>query len=208
MFPERQPRSSQSAPVRKPATAPVPSMPSTRPAAPDEQEKPSLSAVFETEQGPLLGFAYSIVRRRAVAEEIVQEVFLQLHTHWDSVDNAKAWLYRSTRNRALDHLRRHKREVLIDGSDDTHPNATDERARTPGEDVQRLEAAGYLRLQMAELSEDDRQLVQLKYFEDLKYREISERTGLSVGNVGYRLHHILNQLADKLRQLGIDGVTP
>ncbi len=37
------------------------------------------------------------------------------------------------------------------------------------------------------------------------YREISERTGLSVCNVGYRLHHILKQLADKLRQIGIEG---
>ena len=54
------------------------------------------------------------------------------------------------------------------------------------------------------LEEADRQLVHLKYFEDLKYREISTRTGLSIGNVGYRLHHILKQLAGKLRQFGIE----
>ncbi len=45
----------------------------------------------------------------------------------------------------------------------------------------------------------------MKYFEELKYAEISERTGLSIGNVGYRLHHILKRLADKLRKLGIEG---
>ena len=58
---------------------------------------------------------------------------------------------------------------------------------------------------MEELKEQDRELVRLKYFEDLKYKEIADRTGLSVGNVGYKLHHILKQLADKLRQLGIEG---
>ena len=47
-------------------------------------------------------------------------------------------------------------------------------------------------------------LVTLKYFEGLKYREISVETGLSISNVGYRLHHILRELAGKLRPLGID----
>ncbi len=50
----------------------------------------------------------------------------------------------------------------------------------------------------------DRQLIHLKYFEDLKYRDISEQTGLTISNVGYRLHHILKRLASKLRPLGAD----
>jgi RNA polymerase sigma factor (sigma-70 family) len=52
--------------------------------------------------------------------------------------------------------------------------------------VGRMEAAGTLRMLVAELPEKDRELVVLKYEQDLKYKEISERTGLSVGNVGYR----------------------
>ena len=58
---------------------------------------------------------------------------------------------------------------------------------------------------VSQLDETDRQLVKLKYFEDLKYRDISAQTGLSISNVGYRLHHILKELAGKLRPLGIDG---
>ena len=46
--------------------------------------------------------------------------------------------------------------------------------------------------------------MKLKYFEDLKYREISTQTGLNIGNVGYRLHHILKELAARLRKLGFD----
>ena len=180
-------------------------MPSSRPNPAAKEDKPSLRQVFETEQSPLLGFAISIVRRRAVAEEIVQEVFMQLHNHWASVENPKAWLYRSVRNRSLDHIRRQKREVF---SEDNAPGieAQDVDGQLPDDAVQMFEATGYLRLQLAELSDQDRQLVELKYFEDLKYREISEQTGLTVGNVGYRLHHILNRLADQLRQLGVDGV--
>jgi RNA polymerase sigma-70 factor (ECF subfamily) len=82
------------------------------------------------------------------------------------------------------------------------PNAEDE---TPEAMLLRMEATAALRQILAELDETDRQLVKLKYFEGLKYREISVQTGLSVSNVGYRLHHILKELAGKLRPLGIDG---
>ena len=67
-----------------------------------------------------------------------------------------------------------------------------------------MEAIGALRESLEELDESDRQLVKLKYFSDLKYRDISSQTGLNIGNVGYRLHHILKELADKLRKLGFD----
>ena len=96
-----------------------------------------------------------------------------------------------------------QRETL--NSDDgkgQSPNAEDE---APEAAILRMEAAGALRQIVEELDETDRQLVKLKYFEDLRYREISAKTGLSVSNVGYRLHHILKELAGKLRPLGIDG---
>ena len=164
-------------------------------------EKRSLQAVFEEEEVPLLCFAYSLVGRRAIAEEIVQEVFLQLHTHWEEVENPTGWLFQSVRNRSRNHLRDNRREILTDGERE----AEDTGGETPIGLLERMEAAGVLRLLLSELDEADRELVHLKYFEDLKYREISEQTGLSIGNVGYRLHHILDQLAEKLRQMGIDG---
>ena len=70
--------------------------------------------------------------------------------------------------------------------------------------LEHMEAVAAVRQSLDELDESDRQLVQLKYFKDLKYRDISTETGLNIGNVGYRLHHILKELADKLRKLGFD----
>ncbi len=120
------------------------------------------------------------------------------------VDAPRAWLFRSVRNRAYNYIRDNQREVI--DSDDREvqrpPAAEDE---TPEAILLRMEAVGALRQFVEELDETDRQLVKLKYFEDLKYRDISARTGLSVSNVGYRLHHILKELAGKLRLHGIDG---
>ena len=55
------------------------------------------------------------------------------------------------------------------------------------------------------MSDEDKNLIRLKYHDDLKYQDISKRTGLSVSNVGYRLHHVLKGLADALRHAGIEG---
>lgn len=162
----------------------------------------TLQSLFESEEGALLHYAFSLVSRRAVAEEIVQEVFLQLHKHWDEVECPRSWLIRSVRNRAFKYLRDHKREVLND--DDGHSQSSVAEEETPEASLVHMEAIGALRQVLEELDEPDRELVKLKYFENLRYRDISTQTGLNIGNVGYRLHHILKELAARLRKLGFD----
>jgi RNA polymerase sigma factor (sigma-70 family) len=159
----------------------------------------TIAALFESEESALLHFAMGIVRRRIVAEELVQEAFLRLQRVWGQVDNPRGWLYRTTRNLAINHLRDTRGETQLD----------EERAAQdqslPRELLGRSEAIGTVRMLLAEMSEEDRNLIRLKYQDELKYHEISSRTGLSVGNVGYRLHHVLKGLLDGLRRAGIEG---
>lgn len=162
-------------------------------------ERLSLAAIFEAEESPLLRYALGLTRRREVAEEIVQEAFMRLHTLWEQVENPRAWLYRSVRNLALNHLRDHARE---------EPPGAQETASEddlPDEVLGRMEAVGMVRMLLAELPVEDRDLIRLKYNDGLKYADIGRRTGLGVGNVGYRLHHLLKGLADALRQAGVEG---
>jgi len=159
----------------------------------------SIAQLFEAEESALLHFAIGIVRRRDVAEEIVQEAFLRLHRIWDQVGNPRGWIYRSIRNLALNHLRDHPRETEL-AQDCPSPDEG-----LPRDVLGRSEAVGTVRMLLAEMPEDDRNLIRLKYLEDLKYQEISRRTGLSVGNVGFRLHHLLKGLQDALQRAGIEG---
>ena len=163
-----------------------------------EVQRPSLAALFAAEESGLLRYALGLVRRRMVAEELVQEAFLRLHQTWDEVENPRAWLYRTLRNLALNHLRDHPGEAEL------HEETAAHEARLPLESLGRDEAVGTMRLLLAEMADEDRELIDLKYRDGLKYQEISRRTGLSVGNVGYRLHHALKALADKLRHAGIE----
>ncbi|HEY8991674.1 MAG TPA: RNA polymerase sigma factor [Luteolibacter sp.] len=170
-------------------------------ASPMNTPASSLSRLFESEEGPLLHFALGLVGRRPVAEELVQEAFMRLHPLWAEVENPRAWLYRCVRNLALNHLRDHRRETGMEAAGELAAAGE----RLPADEMGRQEAVGLVRLFLAELPEEDRGLIQLKYHEDLKYHEIAGRTGLNAGTVGYKLHHLLKRLADSLKHAGIEG---
>ena len=162
-------------------------------------DRKALAELFHSEESGLLRFAIGLVRRRTVAEELVQETFLRLHQLWSEVENPRAWLYRSLRNLALNHLRDHARETPLDESSQLA------EGDHPSELLGQMEAVGLVRMLLAEMSDDDRKLIRMKYHDDLKYHDISQRTGISVSNVGYRLHHLLKGLASTLRAAGIEG---
>jgi len=171
----------------------------SRPAVMTE-ERPSLRTLFDSEESALLRFAYGIVGQRETAEDLVQEAFLRLHEHWQEVENPRAWMYRSIRNMALNHLRDHRREAVME-------EGRDWASDTPSaaELLGRHEAVGVLRLLMAELPLQDQQLISWKYSAGLSYEEISKRSGLTVSNVGYKLHHLLKGLADAMRRMGVES---
>lgn len=189
----------RTASTRPKADAGVPVIPFRPPIRPME-DSASFRQVFEAEESPLLRYAYGLTGQRETAEDLVQDAFLKLHAHWDEVAQPRAWLFRCVRNLALNHLRKHQRETPMDDRKEWQSPQPD-----AGEELGKLEAIGTLQLLVAELSEDDRALISLKYHEGLKYDQISQRTGLSVGNVGYKLHHALKHLADSLRRLGVES---
>jgi RNA polymerase sigma-70 factor (ECF subfamily) len=167
------------------------------------EEKPTLRQVFDAEESPLLRYAYGLTGQRESAEDIVQDAFLRLHSHWLEVENPRPWLFRCVRNLALNHLRDNKRNSSLETN-----QQTGKEWETPSPDPEaalgKLETIGTLQLLISELPEPDRTLVSLKYLSGLKYEEIAHQTNLTVSNVGYKLHHTLKSLAASLRHLGIE----
>jgi RNA polymerase sigma factor (sigma-70 family) len=163
--------------------------------------KPTLEELFSTEESPLLGFAYSFVRRREIAEDLVQEAFCRLHQHWATVENPRAWTYRAVRNLCLSWIRDHKRETNLE--EDQHKHTPDQKNPHPDQATSQLETKGQVMAFVSQLNPQDQQLIHLKYTQDKSYAEIAKETELTVGNVGYRLHHLLRNLASSLRQAGI-----
>ncbi|MFP6901677.1 MAG: RNA polymerase sigma factor [Opitutales bacterium] len=164
-----------------------------------------LGELFVALESPLLNYAISLVQKPDVAQDIVQDAFLRLHERLAEVREPKAWLYRTVHNLAMSHHRKHRRVIAMDFKDaGGFPEPTDGEA-LPDERLERMEAVGMAMLCLDRLKDNARELVQLKFVENLSYKEIAERTGLSVGNVGYKLHHAIKFLAGELKKEGVLG---
>jgi len=128
---------------------------------------------------------------------------MKLHTQFRAVLDPQPWLYRTVHNLAVDHQRRSSKMVLVgDPEDDevtTVRDATDSEP-LPDEQIARWEGIGLVRLVLETLDERSRELIRLRFNEDLSYKEIAERAGLTVGHVGYLLHHALKAMAVELEK--------
>src|SRR5258705_359801 len=155
--------------------------PDTADAGPPRSE--SIEALFVALESALLSYALGLVGQRGLAEDTVQEAFMLLHAHFDQVREPRRWLYRTVHNLALNHRRQAGKVVPLERQAEggTH-NATDPSAPEPlpDEQIVRWEGIGLVRLSLAALDERSRDVVRLKFAEDLSYKEISERTGLTV----------------------------
>ncbi|MBI1178581.1 sigma-70 family RNA polymerase sigma factor [bacterium] len=165
----------------------------------------SLAELFAALESPLLAYAMKLVQQSETAQDLVQEAFVRLHGEFESVRQPRPWLYRTIHNLAANHHRKHRKIVPLTkgGGDDGAPIEWPDDAPTPDEALQRLEAADHTRRCLETLDERSRHLIRLKFEEKHSYRRISELTGISIGNVGYILHHALKQLADELKRKGV-----
>ena len=163
-----------------------------------------IEALFEELEAPLLGYALRLLPDRSLAEDAVQEAFMKLHQHFAEVQDPRRWLYRTVRNHALNQLRQSGRHVPLPESG---PGGTGQPELTdpdplPDEKIAQWEGIGLVRLGLEGLDPRARELIHLKFVEELTYQQISERTGLTTGHVGYLLHHAIRAVADGLSKSG------
>ncbi|EDY16669.1 RNA polymerase, sigma-24 subunit, ECF subfamily [Chthoniobacter flavus Ellin428] len=168
--------------------------------APDALE---LIALLDRFERPLVRYAQSITGDLESARDVVQETFIKLarggmSESGDVVDNARhleAWLFTVTRNRAVDHQRKFSRIIPM-------PLPEDRPCAEPGPAavLERQESATALFRLLDALSPNQREVIRLKFQNDLSYREIAEITRLSVTNVGFLLHSGLKKLRELLRE--------
>ncbi len=101
----------------------------------------------------------------------------------------------------MNHLRAENKIVRL--VDDEGKSETPDIQPLPDEHLERTEAIDQTRLCLDELDAQYRELLRLKFDEDLSYKEISERTNLTISNVGYLLHHAMKDMADALDRAGV-----
>ncbi|NCF09233.1 MAG: RNA polymerase sigma factor SigZ [Gammaproteobacteria bacterium] len=129
----------------------------------------------------LLGFIAARVSDTTEAEDLLQEVFLRIHRHIDSLESAEhlqGWIYRITRNVIIDHHR--KQRPTVDLPDDL------EAPETEVDDVHH-ELEGCLAPMIAALPDPYRHALQMTELEGLTQREFADREGLSISGAKSRV---------------------
>jgi len=161
-------------------------------------ESSAFDTIFRANYALLVRVAESMLRERATAEEIAQDVMLELWRRregLDVTDSVRGYLLQATRNRSLNHLRHRAIEKrsepqLIEGAATSIPT---DAATREGEIEVALQAA------IAELPDRCRQVFELSRVEGLKYAEIATRLGISVKTVEVQMGKALRVLRERLR---------
>ena len=148
----------------------------------------------------VFSFAMRLVHERSAAEDLLQEVFLQI---WREAGNyspergtPEAWIITITRSRAIDKLRsirrRDKSFVPIEGPSGKEYDGRVESGATASDSKIMVNSA------LAQLSESQRQVLELAYFDGLTQSEIAERLKEPLGTVKTRMRAALGRLRDLL----------
>ena len=153
--------------------------------------------IFRTWYGPLVGTAERMLRDRAVAEELVQDVLLELWRRRETLaagGSAQAYLFQATRNRVLNHLRHLKIEQR------SEPDVRGELSSTPHADAAMAHEELDVAVQRAVQALPDRcrEVFELSRVHGLKYAEIARQLGISVKTVEAQMGKALRTLRERL----------
>jgi RNA polymerase sigma-70 factor (ECF subfamily) len=157
----------------------------------------ALSALYDRYSGMLYAMLLRILKDTGAAEEVLQDLFLQLWRGAARFDASRGslagWLLVIGRNRALSRLRgKQRREILPDPEEfsfeavPSSENLEDEAAR--------MQLMHRLRGVMAALPAEQREAVELAYFEGMTQTEIAARTGSPLGTVKSRVRAAMQTL--------------
>jgi len=133
------------------------------------------------------------------AEDVHQEVWLSVYRGIRTLFNPRAfrtWLFRATRHHAIDFLRRCKREqrLLELAAVEAAVSARDSKEQDVG-----IDPAIVLDAALSELSPAHREVMLLRFRDDLSYAEIAMVVGCPIGTVRTRIHHAKRRIYQLLR---------
>lgn len=180
-----------------------------------ERDAHAFETLFHRYSEMLCHHLTRIVRDRAAADDLVQEVFLRVWgraEQWNGQGPFRAWLFRIATHQAFNHLRtiQRRREQPLeaprppaDEEDENPVPAWMIDASTPGPDalLEQAEQRGLLRRFIDELPEEKREVFRMIHDAEMEVREIAEALRIPEGTVKSRLHYARRHLARRWRDI-------
>ena len=160
----------------------------------------SFEALYHLYLPKVYGFVVPKVHSRSLAEDLVGEIFLKI---LDALPRYRfqgfpfgAWVFRIARNHLRDHYAKAKRQQH-DTLDDTGWIKDEDEANDPAELARRASLREGLLKSFEVLTDQEAEVVRLKYFADLSNQEIAETLDLNPNHVGVILYRALKKLRNE-----------
>ena len=161
----------------------------------------SLAGLYDETSRFLYGLALRILGNQADAEEVILDVYQHVWNHSDVYDDTRGnvwnWLAVVTRNRAIDRLRqsstRRAREAPIESEYERAGSAQAPETLSILEQERKM-----VRRAMGSLKEDQRQAIELAFFDGLTHVEVAEKLGAPLGTIKTRIRVGLRRLKDAM----------
>ncbi len=156
----------------------------------------AFARLVELHYGPLMYFVRRMIGSED-AHDVVQEVWLAAYCDLRKLKEVSAfrpWLYRIARNHSIDSLRSRRKNVPLE--------TVDERGLATGPEPQfSPEDAAQIHTALAKLGLEHREILMLRFLEEMSYQEIADVTGCDLGTVKSRLFYAKHALRREMETM-------
>ncbi len=175
-------------------------------------ESGAIEEIISTNRSKVYGYVLSKVQNTAAADDITQETFIKVV---DSLKKGKytddgrfmSWVLRIAHNLVIDHFRLAKRRKEVGAEDQTmevlYSKGQDFTTNAENEII-KSETENQLQSLVKSLPKEQREVVEMRHFMDLSYKEIAEQTGVSINTALGRMRYALINLRREASTLGME----
>lgn len=156
--------------------------------------------LFERYHKPLYNFLVKITFDRDLGHDLTQNVFermIKYRTSFKEGSRFKPWIYQMARNIYADYYKKNK--VLVD--DFSQVESVSEKIEQVDERMVQDEKEKLLYISLYKLTRDQREILILTRFQQMKYEEVATVYGISVANVKVKVHRAIKELRNKYLEL-------
>jgi RNA polymerase sigma-70 factor (ECF subfamily) len=168
-----------------------------------EGDQLAFSELLNRHQNKIYSYIYSMAGNQEVANDIFQETFTKVITKMDDTYNEQgkwiAWVMRIAHNATIDHIRKRKRFVDVNGSSDDgdydfYDRLEDVDSPSAQDDLEFGEAKSSLMKHIGNLPKEQREVVMLRHYYEMSFKEIAELTDVSINTALGRMRYALINL--------------
>ena len=158
----------------------------------------------------LFAFIMSKVKNRDIAEDIFQDTFIKIinslqRGKYNEQGKFLPWMMRIAHNLVIDHFRKASKMKDVRPTDDFNIfDIINDGNRGQDEDMIRKRVHSDLNLLIKDLPEDQIEVLRMRYFEDMSFKDISHITGVSINTALGRMRYALINLRNLAKEQNID----